>query len=305
MARFLTRDLAVLAGLLPGRFDNSWQVKEDLKTGAESPHEHIQMTFKPINMPVLGERVFYVERYYVGSNPQGDQGQINAQRIYSFGLNLAAGAIELVVYSIADSAVGAEVQEDVRKLAGLHRDDLRSFAGCEIYWRREGEHFVASSSKGACRMESEVQVGTLLAEFSFRLSKDEISVEERLLTIDGAQVDGSQEGEPSRLRRARYYECWAAAAKEDPAADWDLWRPLVVHNQGDGAELIPEGRELGRYSFELSQAIYAGSDRAPSLELAVRERGQEAPIGLSSADPGSQQIGLNLRAVKVGCTRQP
>ena len=70
-------------------------------------------------------------------------------------------------------------------------------------------------------------------------------------------------------------------------------------------DLIPEGKEDGRYRVELFEAVYSGENRVPILELAVRETGKEKSIAYSWADRSSERIGINIRSMQVGCTRQP
>ena len=132
-----------------GRFDNYWQARSDEAQEVEEPHGRIHSIFAPVDLPAVGQNVFYVQQY-----SGGDPEKIYRQRLYDFKVDEEEGAIVLVIYAVPDAAAVKDAHLDASKLAGLKKADLKSYPGCEVYWRRRGDHFTGVTKKGACRVES-------------------------------------------------------------------------------------------------------------------------------------------------------
>ena len=295
----LEADLELMLGWFEGRFDNYWQAREEAEAEVEHPHGRVHSIFKRVDLPVVGENVFYVQQY-----SDGDPKKIYRQRLYSFVANEEKEAIELVIYAPPDTAAVVDAHLDPAKLAGLTLDDLRSYPGCEVYWQRQGTEFIGATEPDACRVVSQRSGRTLVISDDLKLTANEIWIQDRAVDDEGNYVYGHQGGVPHKLWRARSFGCWAAVPKDDGSDDWDSWRSIRVHDQGGRFEMVPEGSDEGRYSFELFQAVYRGENTVPILELAVREKGRERSIAYSWASPDSERIGINLRRVQVGCTAE-
>lgn len=311
----LDADLEQLNAWFAGRFDNYWQVRMQEAEPPEHPHGRIHSIFSPVEMPELGEHVYYVQQY-----SDDDPAKIYRQRLYSFSANAEEDAIELVIYAPPDAAAVVDAHLDPSKLAGLKAADLKSYPGCEVYWQRQNrggddDHFIGFTKEGACRVKSRRSGRTLIISDDLRLDAGQIWIQDRAVDEDGHWVYGNQAGVPHKLQRVRFFECWAAAPKPQPEGvtlaptrgdsdaepEWDLWRPIVIHDQGGHYDFVPPGAEEGRYSMELFQAVYSGENTVPVLELAIRERGKEKSIAYAWADPSSERIGINLRTVQTGC----
>ncbi len=300
----LEADLEQMMEWFGGRFDNYWQVRlqEAAEEPVEHPHGRIHSIFARVEMPELGDHVFYVQQY-----ADGDPAKIYRQRIYRFGTHAEEDAVELVIYAPPDAAAIVDAHVDPSKLAGLSLDNLKSYPGCEVYWQRRGrgtddDHFIGYTKEGACQVTSSRSGKTLIISDDLRLDAGQIWIQDRAVDTEGNWVYGNRAGIPHKLQRVRFFECWAAAPKEDESDDWDLWRPIEIHDQGGRYEMVPPGAEEGRYTIELFQAVYTGENSVPILELAIRERGKEKSIAYSWADPSSRRIGINLRTMQTGCT---
>ena len=298
----LRGDLEQLLEWFGGRFDNYWQARTDEAEEVEEPHDRIHSIFAPMDLPQVGEHVFYVQQY-----SDGDPDRIYRQRLYTFAVNDEEKAIELVIYALPDASAARDAHLDPSKLAGLKRWDLQSYPGCEVYWQSKGDHFVGFTKPGACRVESRRSGRTLLISDDLYLSADEIWIQDRAVDSEGNWVYGHKGGIPHKLRRVSFFECWAAAPKgegEDGETEWDLWRPIELHNQGGEFALDhDDGRET-KYTLQLFQAVYSGENTVPVLELAIREAGKDQSIAYAWTEPRSARIGVNLRYLQAGCKRR-
>lgn len=304
----LEADLAQMLDWFGGRFDNYAQFREDESGEVEEPHGRIHSIFKPVELPAVGEHVFYVEQY-----ADGDPAKIYRQRIYDFRINDEKQAVELVIFAPSDAEAVRGAHLDAGKLDGLTPETMRSYPGCEVTWTRhgrgtEGDHFIGLVPRGPCTVVSSRSGRTLVIMDDLYLDADEIWIQDRAEDSEGNWVYGHRGGVAHKLRKVRWFDCWAAAPKEAAESeddDWDLWRPIEVHDQGGRHALVPPGAEQERYSFDLFNATYRGERSVDVLELAIRERGKDRSIAYAWADPASSRIGINLRVLQVGCTLDP
>lgn len=301
----LEADLEQMMEWFEGRFDNYWQVRLQEAEPPEHPHRRIHSIFSPVEMPELGEHVFYVQQY-----ADGDPSKIYRQRIYSFRIHDEEQKIELVIYAPPDTKAVVDAHLDPSKLDGLGLDDLKSYPGCEVYWERRGrdtddDHFIGYTKERACQVVSSRSGKTLVISDDLRLDAGQIWIQDRAEDTEGNWIYGNKAGVPHKLQRVRFFECWAAAPKgtegEDGKPEWDLWRPIEIHDQGGSYALVPPGAEEETYTIELFQAVYSGEKTVPVLELAIRERGKEKSIAYAWTDPSSERIGINLRSMQTGC----
>ncbi|MEM7351758.1 MAG: chromophore lyase CpcT/CpeT [Acidobacteriota bacterium] len=305
----LEGDLEQMMEWFTGRFDNYWQVRleEGAKEPVEHPHGRIHSIFAPIEMPSLGEHVFYVQQY-----SDGDPTKIYRQRLYRFGLHEAEQAVELVIYAPPDAKAVVDAHLDPTKLAGLGPDNLKSYPGCEVYWQRQGrgtedDHFIGFTKENACQVTSSRSGKTLIISDDLRLDAGQIWIQDRAVDTEGNWIYGNKAGIPHKLQKVRFFECYAAAPKgekPDGTTDWNLWRPIEIHDQGGSYPLVPPEAAEAQYTIELFQAVYEGENTVPVLELAVREKGKEKSIAYAWADPKSERIGINLRSIQTGCKLQ-
>jgi len=292
--------MAEMMAWFEGEFDNYWQARTEEEEEIEEPHGRIHSIFAPVHLRDLGSNVFYVEQY-----SDGDPTQIYRQRIYSFNVSQEEQAIVLTIYAPPDTAALVGTHKDKSKLRGLKVEDLKSYPGCEVYWKRDGDAFIGYTKPDACQVVSSRSGRTLVIADDLRLTKDEIWIQDRAEDTEGNYIYGHKGGVPHKLKKVRWFDCWAAAPKEGPDGEeeWDLWRPIRLHDQGDRYELAHEDGRETEYVVELFQAVFEGSSSVPVLELAVREPGVDRSIAYAWASPDSKRIGVNLRKMQIGCTR--
>ena len=305
----LQEDLEQMLTWFAGRFDNHWQHREEeaAEEPVEHPHGRIHSIFAPVDLPAVGEHIFYVQQY-----SSGDPSKVYRQRLYRFHADAASNSVVLTIFAPPDVEAVLDAHLDPSKLEGLTLENLTMYEGCEVYWQRqnrggEDDHFVGKTKEGACRVESRRSGRTLIISDDLRLDAGQIWIQDRAVDTEGNWVYGNQAGIPHKLWKARPFTCWAAEKKpEDEVVEgesaWHGWRGLEIHDQGGSAEMLHEGSSEAKYSFEVFQAIYRGATEVPVLELAVKEKGQEKSIAYAWTSPDAARIGINLRFLQVGCT---
>ncbi len=300
LASRLNSDLDLLLQLLEGEFDNYWQARIDRESEVEFPHRRVHALFSRVELAALGPHVFYVQQ-----TEDGDSAKIVGQWLYSFRTDLEQQEIEMSVHTFADPAAMVDAHRQPAKWKQVRLADLSSHPGCEIYWQRREILFVGQTLEGACRIGSEHSTDPLVVTEDFRLTADGLWLEQRAETVEGEYAFGPRGGVAQQLRRVRYFDCWSAVKPQQEDREWDVWRDLVLHDQGGVVELKPADGRVARFSFELFQAVFEGEDRVHVLQLAVHQVGTKESIAYSWSSPASSQLGVNLRFLQIGCTRRP
>lgn len=298
-------DLVLLTTWFTGRFDNHlqvWQAKGK-NTPEELIHEHIHSIFARVEVPAFGPHVFYVKQYM-----DNDPKKTYRQRLYTFEPSPDQSAIVLRIFAFPDDAAYMDSHLDPSKLAGLTPDKVRATPGCEVYWKRQGDHFSGQTKEGACRIKSRRSGKMLIISDDLYLDEDEIWIHDRAVDTEGNYVFGHKGNIPHKLRRAREFTGWAASRKTDAAEGakgkdaYHFVGDLAFHDQGDRIALVSsDGQDMG-YTIELAQLVYDRT-KVPVLKLAVYEKGEDKKsLAYVWANPEAERIGINLGRMQVGLT---
>ena len=129
----LERDFREMMSWLEGEFDNSEQFyfEEEMSVPEEERKTRIHMTFKKVDVPEIGNNVYYLEQY-TENNPQN----IGRQRLFSFAPDYENHAIrmEALVFKDATPYVGAQSEhegERSRQRDASHGDGAPSAGGSQ------------------------------------------------------------------------------------------------------------------------------------------------------------------------------
>ena len=296
-------DLELMMEWFAGEFDNHQQYVDEIE--AENPpeqvHEWIHSIFHPVELPVFGDHVFYVEQYI-----DGDPTNIYRNRIYSFSINEEVEAIQLTIYSFKDheAVIGAHLDET--KLEGLTMDDVRTLPGCEVFWKKRADNFIGWMPDGACRVPSRRSGKIIVIDDDLVLTKNEIWIGDRAEDEDGNYIFGNKLGIPHKLQRSHDFACWAVVAP-DGSQEFEggtVARDLTLHDQGGHYEIVTIDAEPRTFRLELEQRVYSGEHRVEVLKIAVYGEDKEKSLAYSWAEPSSKNIGMNLRWFQAGCTKK-
>lgn len=296
----LESDFKLFLSWFEGRFDNYAQTVDEKDSKAEFPHEWIHSIFARVDLPQIGQDVFYVQQYM-----DGDESKIYRQRLYVFAINKAEKAIELKIHTFADEKAVLNAHLDKSKLAGLTLSQLDAPKGCEVYWRLNsaGDKFEGSMKPGACRVVSKRSGKTLIISDDLFLTTDEIWIRDQAKDDQGNYVFGNRANIHHKLKKARMFDGWTAVLKsgstemrgEDaPGEAWDGKQNLVIHDQG-GTVKINE-----RFSAQLAQLTYKNGTRV--LKLGIVENATGKTVAYTWANHDAGRIGINLRWIQAGFT---
>ncbi len=133
-------DLARLASLLPGRYDNAEPAAAEPSRG---PELALQFDVVRIYAPFLGEHVFYAQEGVVG-----DARRVLSQRLLVLEVN--EGRIVQNTLGLADPTRWRNGHRDPDLFKALmYTDVVRSSAGCSLEWRAVAGAFEGSALAGA------------------------------------------------------------------------------------------------------------------------------------------------------------
>ncbi|MYC53487.1 MAG: hypothetical protein F4X47_14345 [Gammaproteobacteria bacterium] len=129
--------------------------------------------------------------------------------------------------------------------------------------------------------------------------------------VDPEWLTASWRGESGerveRARRARHYNGWVALQRQrlDPSAvpdDYVFLRAVRWHDEGFVLPVLDGDRPTG-YAIELARLTYQNT-RTAVLKLGVVDLATGETLAYSWAEPGASRIGINLRWIQAGLTRE-
>jgi len=292
------KDLRLMMSWFEGRFNNYAQTVEEKETKTEFPHERIHSIFARVNLPNIGENVFYVQQYM-----DGDETKIYRQRLYVFTPNRKEKAIELKIFAFPDEKAVLNAHLDKAKLNGLTLEKMDSPKGCEVFWRLKDNKFEGSMKPNACRVVSKRSGKTLIITDDLFLTKDEIWINDQAKDDQGNYVFGNKANVHHKLKKVKIFEGWTAVLKDGstemtgqdaPADAWDGQRNLMIHDQGGMVKIND------KFSAELAQLTYKNGTKV--LKLGIVDNASGKTVAYTWANPEAERIGINLRWVQAGFT---
>ena len=292
------KDLRLMMSWFEGRFDNYAQTVEEKETKTEFPHERIHSIFARINLPNIGENVFYVQQYM-----DGDEAKTYRQRLYVFTPNRKEKAIELKIFTFPDEKAVLNAHLDKAKLNGLTLEKMDSPKGCEVFWRLKDNKFEGSMKPNACRVVSKRSGKTLIITDDLFLTKDEIWINDQAKDDHRNYVFGNKANVHHKLKKVKIFEGWTAVLKDGsaemtgqdaPADAWDGQRNLMIHDQGGMVKIND------KFSAELAQLTYKNGTKV--LKLGIVDNASGKTVAYTWANPEAERIGINLRWVQAGFT---
>ena len=294
--------MTLLKTWFTGEFNNYQQVHKEKEDSIVKDliHEHIHSIFEPVDLPWMGENVFFVKQYF-----DNDPSKVYRQRIYNFSENKKEKAIQLDIYSFKDKSLDSiyiNAHKDKSILTQLNKEQLTASPGCEVFWQKNKDHFIGFMKPRACNFISKRSGKRIFITDSLMLNDKEMWIRDEAEDEDGKYVFGHKAKIPHRLRKVEYYTGWAAAKKEG-AKEMDAIRGLQFHNQGDRQKIkFSDGSETG-YEARLGQLIYGKN--LEILQIAVFKSGEEVPINYIWADMDSHRIGINMKGFfQIGLTKK-
>jgi CpeT/CpcT family (DUF1001) len=186
-------NVAQIADLLPGQYNNRAQAGADAKAG-NPRHDAKSIAIVRVSMPLLSSYAFYAQE-----NSLDEAGQILSQRLYTLEA-VKDGSVVQRIYTFSQPARWRDGQNNPSIFTGVMFKDTSPMAGCDLVWKKEGAKFVAANSREACRMSSPT-LGTMRTEMKVELNGDELAMAELGYTPGGKLVQGIESDPFFRFER--------------------------------------------------------------------------------------------------------
>jgi len=295
-AQILKRDFERMMRLFPGRYDNQEQVyfNENLDIAEDLRHERIHHIFTPVDLDAFSGRLFYVEQYQ-----NDDPKNVYRQRLYEFKPDFTENAIRLTIHIPKDAKAILGAHEDVSKLDGLSPSDFTTYAGCDVFWTAELDHFRGVTKTGACRVKSERSGKTLIIDDDLQLSDTGLWVRDSAVDEDGNYVYGHKGNIHHKNLRARMFSCWVSPQKAD--GGYGFYNNLTLHDQG--GRIWVDGEDHERMGLKMRNVVWpTGRNRNSLVLYAYRGDDEETAISYAWTSPDADRIAINLRWIQASCT---
>ena len=296
-AAVLDKDFHTMMAWFPGVYDNQEQVyfEQEQEVDEALRHERIHHVFEPVDLPAFGEHVFYVQQHL-----NDDPAQIYRQRIYTFRPDYEEGAIRLTIHIPNDVASLVDAHLDPTKLSGLSPEQTRVLPGCDVFWRRQSNHFVGYMTPNACSYVSSESGKRIIFNDDLLLTEEALWISDRAQDEEGNRVFGHPTGVPHKNRKARRFECWMTAMQRD--GEWTFRRGLEIHDQGGMVWLETEEEAPQQVGIKMRNVRWPYGNNRPSLVLYAYRPDEDRAVSYAWADPSAQRIGINLRWMQASCT---
>ena len=185
-------DLAELLKEFPGEYDNyaQWEFDAEHNVSSDEQHAHLHSIFYgPVDLPQLGEHIFYVQQYL-----DGIPTNIYRQRLYSFSESpTVQGEIVLSFFDFKNGSKYVDAQKDPSKLKGLTRNDVTQVTdACDVYWKRDADGIFRGKTTEDCIVIDHITGSSIRIEDNTELGPDYVSIHERGFDVKtGAKIFGN------------------------------------------------------------------------------------------------------------------
>lgn len=301
----LDKDFRLLMEMFPGEYDNNNQVMfaEEAGVPEDSRHERLHHYFVPVDLPAFGDHVLFVQQYL-----DNDPRQVYRVRLYSFRPDYEEGAVRLSIYRPLhpDAITGAH--EDPSRLDGVTADDFVHLPGCDVFWRREADHFRGYMKPGACVIESRRDGRRIVIDDDLLLTRDELWISDRAEYEDGSYAFGNRAGIPHKNRRVRQFRCWSAIERRTGEDSWYFENDIALHDQGGVAAITTDEAPARRLFLRLARPEWPAGNNRPSTVLYVHGEDAEGVMGESVSyawsgyDAGRVGINLKMLGLQASCS---
>jgi hypothetical protein len=176
-------EMTELLVMLVGHYDNAAQVQSDAQHGLRPPHDPLALTIVPVDDPLVGEHVLYVQE-----TAAEDARRVMVQRIWTFGVE-DKGIVQSV-WTLKEPLRWRGAQQDPDMLKSMMNQDVTPVRGCNLTWKKSDEKFTAANDPKTCRSTSRSTGGTVRIDTRLELEASELSLAENATDMSGQLVEG-------------------------------------------------------------------------------------------------------------------
>jgi hypothetical protein len=186
--------LEELLQLLPGQYDNIAQARSDLQRGVSSPHEALALDIVPIDAPMIGDHVFYMQE-----SEADDPRRVTAQKVLMFAV--VKGSIIETVLTLSQPQRWRNGQLNPDLFKGMMTQDVQSSKGCSLRWKRDDERFAGANEPNTCHGPSQGTSGLARIDLRAEAAPEEFALAELAFDSAGRLVRGRQDEPFYRFRK--------------------------------------------------------------------------------------------------------
>ncbi len=220
--------------LLPGSFDSYPQIYVERMLGAppDGEHDHWCRVFAPVDVPHLGDNVFYAQVHTGGCSGPVIPGQ---QVLHFLTIDEENMVVELNGRRIANQAEFEDAHLRPEVWPDLEIDE-RYGGNCDFRWRLAGDQVRGILMEdGSCTHTSRISGDTYTWKAEWLLGEDALWVFDNGYTEAGDLFVGREDRTHLRLYRTRDFTCSVGDGADER-------HTLEVHDRGQ-AEPLPVGPE--------------------------------------------------------------
>ena len=297
-ADLLAKDLADLASMLGGRWDNELQTffEPVIDVASASRHDRLHTIIRPISGGMFGAHAFYVEY-----RKDGESGPVVRQRVWTLTVDPQLAALRLSAFTPKDSKPLEGAWRDPARLTEMKPADFVPVTGCDVIWRRRADGFSGETRPGACKViTTGADQRVLTVSERHDLSPTTWDVRDIGVDDRGARVFGSAEHAPTRLRRAASFVCWAGSRRGNETV---TIMDLAVHDQGGEATANFVGATPNTVTIRLRNVEWPIGQNRPSLTLYIMTGTETQAKAYAWSEPDADRIALDVNGTQASCTR--
>jgi hypothetical protein len=175
-------ELAELAGLLPGNYDNTGQASADAAAGITPAHGDMRLMITAVYAPLVAERVFHV-RETAADDPR----RLISQQVWTLSLDADARIVQ-GIHLLAEPERWRT--GDPELFRSILPQDLRPLTGCELVWQKTAGGFSGANQPASCRARSRLDDAAVTVEHRAKLGGELLDLSERQFDADGRVVAG-------------------------------------------------------------------------------------------------------------------
>ncbi len=170
---------------ISGRWDNAEQVQSEIEesVAAAERHERYAMHYVQIDTANIDGVVFAIHNY----GRDGFAGELSRISLHRFSFRRDTNEVFHQFLFLRDPDRFSLEPERLDELADLRWSDVRTNAGCAIYWRWNGDHFAGSTKPGAC-ITSSYTPEPIVVEGRGELWDSKLVRHDRNFRLDGSEI---------------------------------------------------------------------------------------------------------------------
>jgi hypothetical protein len=170
--------LKTLNDKLPGTYDNSAQVAQDLAHGVAAPHLALALLVAPAHAVAISDTMLYVRQ-----SVAGDPRRVLSQRLWMLAADKKKQGIVQTMYVFKEPLRWISAADEPQLLLSLTLDDLEELKGCDLAWSETDGLLRAVAAQNNCRPAA-LKEGMLL-EQRVAITGDELALGEAEVGADG------------------------------------------------------------------------------------------------------------------------